>query len=306
MTVESGNDSDDRVVVGYFADGADAYRAINELIDEGFEAREIGAAFRSVRAAVKANAPTGGVQEIAERNPATTGSVGGAASHDEAVTPAGLAPGSGNAFPAPVGPGPIPGSEIPPTIRHELRHELPTDAEIAAQGGRPALRHELRHSVPTEAELASREAMRSGRGEERAQMQPAWRERMSQVFGEAESGERRPGSGGNLKFGTGEGHLFAEPYSEPVFENSFVGMGLGANDARSLSAELSRGGAVVSVTPSHRASLAEAIIERNHGRIRFETPARRGEAIDDPRVEVYGRMRNYYRREDDMQQRKAS
>lgn len=282
MTVQNQSGADDRIVVGYFSDGADAYRAINELIDEGFRASEIGAAFRASLAEagrLEKPAAIGGVQELAERNPALTGSVGGPASHDDAVTPAGLAPGSGNAFPAPVGPGPIPGGEIPSTLRHDLPHDLPTDAQVAAG---------------------------SVRSEGRTPLHEGWRNRMHQIFSEgSESSSRRSTSGSSVKFGTGEGHLFAEGlYSEPAFENSFVGMGLGASEARSLSGELARGGAVVSVMPSDRASLAEAIIQRNHGRIRFEPGTRRGEVSEDSRVELYGRMRNYYRRDEDL--RKAS
>ena len=282
MTVENQGGADDRIVVGYFSDGADASRAVSELIDEGFRASEIGAAFRAARVEtgrLEKPAAIGGVQELAQRNPATTGSVGGAASHDDAVTPAGLAPGSGNAFPAPAGPGPIPGGEIPSTLKHDLPHDLPSDAEIVATKGGG------RGGVPVE---------------------EGWRSRMRQVFGEgAESSSRRSTGGSNLKFGSGEGHLFAEGrYSEPAFENSFVGMGLGASEARSLSGELARGGAVVSVAPSDRASLAEAIILRNHGRVRFEAGARHGEVCEDPGVELYGRMRNYYRQDEDL--RKAS
>jgi len=279
MTVQNQSGADDRIVVGYFSDGADAYRAINELIDEGFRASEIGAAFRASLAEagrLEKPAAIGGVQELAERNPALTGSVGGPASHDDAVTPAGLAPGSGNAFPAPAGPGPIPGGEIPSTLRHDLPHDLPTDAQVAAGGTA------------------------------RTPSDEPWRNRMRQIFSEgSESGNRRSTSGSSMKFGTGEGHLFAEGrYSEPAFENSFVGMGLGASEARSLSGQLAGGGAVVSVMPSDRASLAEAIIERNHGRIRFEPGTRGGQLFEDPRVELYGRMRNYYREEGDL--RKAS
>lgn len=282
MTVQNQNGADDRIVVGYFRDGADAYRAINELIDEGFRASEIGAAFRaSLAEAGRLDKPAaiGGVQELAARNPATTGSVGGVASHDEAVTPAGLAPGSGNAFPAPAGPGPIPGGEIPSTLKHDLPHDLPTEAQVVAG---------------------------SARREEGIPVDEGWRKGLHRIFSEgSENSSRRSTGGSSIKFGTGEGHLFAEGrYSEPAFENSFVGMGLGASEARSLSGELARGGAVVSVTPSDRASLAEAIIERNHGRLRFELAAHRGEVPEDSRVELYGRMRNYYRREEDL--RKAS
>lgn len=291
MKVESEHGADDRVVVGYFADGADASRAINELIDEGFDRAEIGAAFRPLAARpadvnLEPNAETGGVREFAERNPATSGSIGGAASGDQAVQPAGLAPGSGNAFPAPVGPGPIPGSETPRNLPQQLRRDLPTDEELAAE--------KARSGGP------AREAQ--------AQRQESWREGVDRAFAEdSEGGNKSSGSASNLKFGTGEGHLFADnDYLEPEFENSFIGMGLSSSDARGFSGSLSRGGAVVSVSPSDRAYLAEAILERNHGRVRFEGPLDSGEAIPDRGVRVYGRLRNYYRGEGDWQRRKAS
>lgn len=265
--VQSGHGAEDRIVVGYFADGLNAYRAVTELIDEGFNASEIGAAFRARRAVaarLKSNAETGGIEELAERNPATSGSIGGPASGDEAVQPAGLAPGSGNAFPAPVGPGPIPGSEIPSSLPRDLPSQLPSQGE-------------------------------------------EWRRGMKQIFGENAEGSSRKSGNASSRFGTGEGHIFAGgAYSEAEFENSFVGLGVGAPDAQILSAELSRGGAVVSVSPSDRASLAEAIIQRNHGRVRFDVPPERGAACEDPSVEVYGRMCSYYRQDSDLQRRKAS
>lgn len=288
MKIENGRGADDRVVVGYFAAGEDASRAVNELIDEGFDRSQIGAAFRPRSVEVEGlepNAAAGGIRELAERNPATSGSVGGPASHDEAVQPAGLAPGAGNAFPAPVGPGPIPGGEIPSTLPHQLRRELPSEEELAAEGSR--------YSGP--------------RGEGRAQRQEDWRDAVNRSFAEAPERGARPSGESNLKFGTGEGHLFADNnYSEPEFENSFMGMGLSPADARGFSGSLSRGGAVVSVSPTDRAYLAEAILERNHGRVRFEEPIGDGEAIQDSRVRVYGRLRSYYRGDGDWQRRKAS
>ncbi len=133
------------VVVGYFADGGDAYRAINDLIDEGFSASDMGAAFRTRRAGQRESAAVGemrNINELTKTNPAVSGSVGGPASGDEAVTPAGLAPGSGNSFPgAPSTPGPIPGSEVPSTLPHDLPETLPHDLPStlrhtgAAEGG---------------------------------------------------------------------------------------------------------------------------------------------------------------------------
>jgi hypothetical protein len=287
MKPTSVDNADDRIVVGYFTSGADASRAINELIDEGFRPAEIGAAFRSSGASAPAmEVKDGGRSRSFAENPASTGSVGGPSSHDEAVTPAGLAPGSGASFPAASKPGPIPGGEIPSTLPHDLPHELPS-----------TLRHEWEiNRVPVPPVAAA---------EVDFQTDEARREQMRRHFGDsAESGNAKRGS--NLKFGTGEGHLFPDyEYSEPTFENSFLGMGLSARDARGLSGELSRGGAIVSVAATSRASLAEGILERNHGFIRFESLAGDGPVSEGSRVEIYGRMQNYYRPDEGVR-RKAS
>ena len=303
MTLESQSGADDRIVVAYFSESADAYRAMNELIDEGFSSSDIGAAFRTPSKGTQfLDEPAiGSVRGGSQENPAVSGSVGGAASHDQAVTPAGLAPGSGNAFPAPSRPGAIPGGEIPPTLAHDLPRDLPSELpsilEPQASDMRPGL----------EERRMSAEANRGLEGESR-------RSHLRRVFGdpnsvESGSGSQR-GNASTMKFGTGEGHLGLSPqaeYSESAFEGSFVGMGLGAAEARSMSGELSRGGAVVSVNASNRASLAEAILERNHGRIRIERTAGAAvEADQESPVEIYGSMRNYYRRENDPRQRMAS
>jgi hypothetical protein len=272
MTGEGTGSVDDRIVVAHFSDGADASRAINELVDEGFGASEIGAAFRGRgMAAVSEGSAPGGIREITETNPAVSGSIGGAGSHDEAVTPAGLAPGSGNAFPgAPTSPGPIPGGEIPSTLKHDLPHDLPsTLAGETTAAGTDRLQA-VSSGSPNRGESGSKQA-------------------------------------GNMKFGTGEGHLGLEaehPYSESAFEGSFLEMGLGGPEARSLSGELSRGGAVVSVRARDRAELAEGILERNHGRVRWETPLGSAREADrESPVQVYGSMSGYYRPEEGLRRR---
>jgi hypothetical protein len=286
------------LVVGYFTDGANAYRAINELIDEGFTPSAIGAAFRSPRAASgqrdtstqRSGTETAGemksVRELTDRNPAVSGTLGGPASHDQAVQPAGLAPGSGNAFPgAPSTPGPIPGTEIPSTIPSTLKHDLPET---------------LPHDLPS--------SLRTG-----SQASEPWLEHLHRSWGAtAETAKNRnTAAAGNQKFGTGEATLGLVPeysWSEPAFETSFTGMGLGPEQARSLSGELGRGGAVLTVTAGERSSLAEAILERNHGRVRFEQAAGattlRPSDRESP-VQIYGSMSNYYR-SDTEQKKKAS
>jgi hypothetical protein len=295
MTGFNEMNADDRIVVGYFSDGGNASRAIAELIDEGFQISELGAAFRSARPAM--GVTEGGRARARSGNPATSGSVGGAASHDEAVTPAGLAPGSGASFPAPVKSEPIPGSSIPSTLSHELPRELPSTLPHDGETSGVAMAAAAETAIPR-APIAGMELDQGWEGEEMR------REELRRIFAEnsANSGVQRASS---MKFGTGEGHLFDVEYSEPSFENSFVGMGLNPIEARSLSGALHRGGAVVSVTPGDRASLAEGILSRNHGRVRFESVAEMGEPLDGNRVEIYGRMHRYYR-PDESVRRKAS
>jgi hypothetical protein len=295
MTVFNELNMDDRIVVGFFSNGSDASRAIAELIDEGFQVSELGAAFRSSRPSMEVT--EGGRGRVAEENPAVSGSVGGVASHDEAVTPAGLAPGSGASFPSPVKTEPIPGGSIPSTLRQELPHELPS-----------TLRHEGEvDPVPMAATGASTVFAASVDGMEidrRWEGEEIRRDQLRQLFADesTNSGAKR---GSGMKFAAGEGPLVDVEYSEPSFENSFVGMGLNPIEARSLSGALNRGGAVVSVTPGSRASLAEGIIQRNHGRVRFESFAETNEPIDGNRIEIYGRMHRYYRPDESMR-RKAS
>jgi hypothetical protein len=291
------------MVVGYFSQGADAYRAINELIDEGFGSSEIGAAFRTRRmGAASVEGPASGEPKgTRDRNPAVTGSVGGAGSHDEAVTPAGLAPGSGAAFPAPGAKGPIVGAEIPSTLPHDLPSSLHSTLPSMLRSEHQS------SSVPLGTVRATAVREGNGGGDE------GWLDRLRTTYGEGETTTQTTGAKqeriGNRKFGTEEGRLGLNSgfeYSEPAFEGSFLGMGLGSTEARSLSSELSRGGAVVSVRAGVRSSLAEAILERNHGQIRIESNAARARETDrESPVEVYGSMRSWYQPEEGLR-RKAS
>jgi hypothetical protein len=190
MTAVQDYDADDRIVVGYFSNRANASRAIDELLDEGFDISTLGAAFRS--------------------------------SH-------------GNA------------------------------------------------------DSADMERTRS-----------SWMRRIFGENGHAGAGKRAS----IVRVAAAEEPPDFE-YSESSFENSFMGMGLTLRDARSLSEALTRGGAVISVTPGARSSLAEGILERNHGRVRFNSLAVGGESCDGSHVEIYGRMHNYYRPEESLR-RKAS
>jgi len=206
--------------------------------------------------------------------------VGGPASGDQAVTPAGLAPGSGNAFPgAPSTPGPIPGAEIPSTLPHDLPETL-------------------RHDLPS--------TLGAGRGPGNA-----WVEHLGTTYGSssAETAKNRNAvRASEQKFGTGEGTLGLFPdyeYSAPVFEESFGRMGVGAERARSLSRELGRGGAVVTVRAGARGTLAESILERNHGQVRLEMSVSSAEPDRTSPVQVYGTMEDFGR-SDSGQFRKAS
>jgi hypothetical protein len=296
MTAQTGSGLQGNIVVGYFAEGADAYRAINELVDEGFTSTDIGAAFRTPRAGAE-QATVGeirGMRELTEKNPALTGSVGGPASGDEAVTPAGLAPGSGNSFPgAPTSPGPIPGAEIPQTLPHDLPETLP-------------------HDLPSTLRANESRAVSTTTAAGQAGADDQWLDHLKRTYsgGTAETARNRNSvHASNQKFGTGEGTLGLFPeyaYSESAFEGSFTGMGFGPEQARSLSGELGRGGAVVTVHAGARSSLAEAILERNHGRVRLEdaTAATSRPSDRESPVQVYGSMRSYYRSDEEM--RKAS
>jgi len=302
MTNLTGSGTQESMVVGYFEDGADAYRAINELIDEGFSASQIGAAFRTPRAGAESTAvgEMMNVREITERNPALAGSTGGPASGDESVTPAGLAPGSGSAFPgAPSTPGPIPGSEIPSTLKHDLPETLPHDLPSTLRSG--------------SASTMSTTGVLAGKGD----LDDTWVQHLKNLYGSGTTAasaetakDRNTARSSDQNFGTGEGTLGLFPeraWSEPAFEGSFTGMGLTPDQAHSLSGELSRGGAVVTVSAGERSSLAEAILQRNHGRVRFEyaagTTTLRAADRESP-VQIYGSMSNYYR--SDEQRRKAS
>ena len=283
---------DDGLVVGYFSSGADAYRAIRELMDEGFSATYIGAAFRTSGARNPETLETAG-RPAGERNPALTGSVGGAGSHDEAVTPAGLAPGSGSAFPAPGAIPPIPGAEVPRTLPHDLPSTLPSTIPSTLRGERTG----------------------DGPGSVVGAADPTWMDRLRRTYEGKGGGQEAATRGGTSKRAgrlpgaareAGASLIPAHPYSESAFESSFVGLGLGSMEARRVSSLLNHGGAVVTVIAGARSSLAEAILSRSHGQTRFgEASTVVLQADREAPVEVYGSLCGYYRPEEDPQ-RKAS
>ena len=144
------------IVVGYFATGHAAHRAIQALVDDGFLPTEIGAAFH-----VGSTGETGSAQsEAAQPNvggslreelgttiPSSSthgGRVGtsSAASDSSAVQYASLGGGAGTPFDGAGRPGPISGSSLvntglPSELKSELPHDagLPHDSDLLSAGG---------------------------------------------------------------------------------------------------------------------------------------------------------------------------
>ena len=85
-------------------------------------------------------------------------------------------------------------------------------------------------------------------------------------------------------------------YSSSAFEGSFAGMGIPADHAGRLARELRSGGAVVTVKGGSRAEAAERIMERNHGRIRYESAPLQMETGTESggRVDVFGEVHRAY------------
>lgn len=118
--------------------------------------------------------------------------------------------------------------------------------------------------------------------------------------------DRRPSSQ------AGSTHDYA--YSGSAFESSFSGMGIPQGQARCLSRELRRGGAIVTVKAGSRREAAEEILMRNHGVIRYESePTSIEEARDtggaNERVQVFGEIHRVYPGyipSEDVRERKAS
>lgn len=122
-------------VAGYFAKHEDASRAIRELLDEGFGSNDIGAAFHSnasrssgknTEPEVVNDVPVRVGYEEREMRPA------GATSGTEAVSPWGLFTGGGTPFAGASRPGPITGSDVPPTLPRELPSEFASEHDYSA------------------------------------------------------------------------------------------------------------------------------------------------------------------------------
>ncbi|WP_158748289.1 hypothetical protein [Acidobacterium sp. S8] len=266
------------VVIAYFSNGADAQRAIDDLLAEGFEARQIGAAFRSGSSTgtTAGAGETGGVGSSAVHTAMDSDTVGsGPASDTRAVTPSGLSTGSGSVISGAGRPGPIPGSDIPHHRSSSTVGTTPVANPLPATGGF--------HESPEE---------------------NSWWEKLKNVFSsDTKKDSKREGiaNDSSMNFGTGEGHLATYPdtndydYSGSAFEGAFAGMGVASTHATSIVNSLRGGGAIVSVNTAGRITDAEQCLHRNGGRVRYEAlePVR-GEDGAGQRVRVYGELSRAY------------
>lgn len=273
MIPENRNNLTNEVVVAYFTRNEDAQRAIDDLLANGFEARQIGAAFRSGNTTV-ATTQDDSTLRVADTAD-TLGS--GPTSGTNAVTPAGLATGSGSVISGAGKPGPIPGSEIP----HRRNTTLAQNSSSVA------------NALPATGSF--REAPNENN----------WWQKLKHLFSsdsDHESSNQKLVNKTSMNFGTGEGHLAAYPenndyeYSGSAFEGAFSGMGLPSGQARSLVGELRNGGAIVTIAATGRIADAENICERNNGRVRYETTASTATLEDVPgeRVHVFGEVSRAY------------
>jgi hypothetical protein len=83
-------------------------------------------------------------------------------------------------------------------------------------------------------------------------------------------------------------------YSGAAFESSLASMGTPQQRARRLAMEIRRGGAIVTVNAGSLNEDAERILERNHGRIRYEADtfaeSERPTAPDCAGVQIFSSM----------------
>ncbi len=306
-------------VVGYFATGDEAHRAINALVAEGFQSGEIGAAFHTGSATSQQSTPVpenadtsrrpnvGGElrDELGTTYPgATTKSFGGpaasgAASGTESVQYAVLGGGAGTPMSGAGRPGPITASDVEHSgLPTELKSELPHEGDI--QRGTASVTST--HANPTLQQSTPTQTL----GETHKE---SWGERLKHVFGGGSSShyetkydkddlnaEMRRES---RDFGTGEGHLNlhtppSQRYSQPAFEKSFGGYGVESSHARHLSQRIGGGGAIVTVHAGARTAEAERILEANGGQTRLSPGSRESDYTTESNVEVYGSLHRDY------------
>ena len=304
------------VVVGYFATGHAAHRAVNALIDEGFLPSEIGAAFHAGPDADRpASERTEGSQpshpnvggslrdELGTTYPEVSGqgstTVRGAASGTTAVQYAALGGGAGTPVDGAGRPKPITGSDLthsglPSELKSSLPHEegMQERASGSSYAGRSAV-----------------EGTTTRTGE-------SWTEKLKHVFSSPHSESKRadteskeeeydaapkaPVTKESQAFGTGEGHLelgnadSTRPYSQPAFESSFSDYGVQPEHARYLSHRIGHGGAIVTVHSPARATDAERVLEAHGGEVRFTGGPASDALADESQVEVFGTVGRDY------------
>ncbi len=285
-------------VVGYFATGNEAHRAINALIDEGFLPSEIGAAFHVGEGSAAADrtperqANVGGSlrSELGTTNPsgeAQASSFGAPGSDTTPVQPGAMGGGAGTIFSGAGRPGPISGSGL-------------------ANSGLPS---ELESSLPHSSSSGEARAIPSSAGSTHAtHRHESWGDKLKHIFTSdkrdsddvSSAGSKGPATKESQKFGTGEGHMVLNEssggfrYSRPAFESSFTGYGVPPEHARSLSHRLGRGGAVLMVHAGSRGTEAERILEANGGEVRFSAGSPDTTGVDDGNVEVFGTVHRDY------------
>ena len=292
-TIQGSNTGSDSIIAGYFQDGESAHRAINALLDQGFLASQIGAAFHTNGGAQGGS--DGSSTAAASKNPdlGTTfdeeaadldTSDGGPSSGTTAVQPAGLSTGSGSVILGAGAPGPITGSETTNTgLPHELHSELAHDQPGTAQATPPPTTY-----TATEPKSSKSDS--------------SWGAKLKHLFQSKKT--ETAGSGAteeSQNFGSGSGHLnltepYGQPYSPTAFESSISGVGVPSDHSRQLSQRLSGGGAVVTVSETGRAVEVEKIFEQYGGVVRFASSVfDDSPALDyEPRVEVFGHLEHRY------------
>ncbi len=296
MVPETRTNVANEVVVAYFSNSSDAHRAIDDLITQGFGPSQIGAAFRSGSATSPAYAVANTEEldrkpELSAVDSDTRGS-GPNVRHQRRY--------SGGSFQrlrqrhkrSRSPPAPFPGSDIP-------HHRSPGPVETTSTETNPLPATGGFHETHDE---------------------NSWWQKLKNLFSSDTAVEGRSkgvASETSMNFGTGEGHLGTYPdnydyaYSGSAFEGAFSGMGVNPTNARSLVGDLQLGGAIVSVDTGGRIADAEGILERNNGRIRYESAAEATQWSNIPgeRVRVLGRLsRTYpgYLSGSDLPTRKAS
>ena len=321
--------SSESIIAGYFASGDDAHRAINALLDDGFMASQIGAAFHSSgsatsgsegEASAETDATTAGTFDETRRDVDT--SPGGASSGTYAVQPVGLASGTGSPILGAGKPGPISGSSLAHTgLPSELKSELAHDQTGSDQTGYDQTVYDQPSSAPASFSSSSPVANTassieptphagSGPQHHAGKADTSWTAKLKHLFQSKSETPSAPASTTpaaasttkeSQNFGTGEGHLnltapYGHPYSSAAFESSASRAGVPSEHSRHLSRRLSGGGAVVTVNATGRATDVEKIFERHNGVVRFasdvfnDSPA----ADYEPRVEVFGHLEHHY------------